>query len=255
MSKIIAIIQVRLDSSRFPKKALSQLIDKPMIIHVIDRAKQSKHIDQLVVATSTRKIDDPIIDVVSKQGISVFRGSADDVLDRYYKAAKKYHADIIVRITGDCPLIDPVIIDKVIQCYIDGKYDYVSNTIDQTYPDGLDTEVFSYKALEKTWKEAKLLSEREHVTPYIVNHPEKFKLINVRNDVDLSHMRWTVDYEKDLEYVKEIYGRLYKKDSIFLMDDILQLLEKNPELNKINIGITRNEGYLRSLDKDKIIKK
>ena len=129
MSKIVAIIQVRLDSSRFPKKALSELIDKPMIIHVIDRAKQSKLIDQFVIATSTRKIDDPIIDVVSKQGISVFRGSTNDVLDRYYKTAKKYHADIIVRITGDCPLIDPVVIDNVIQSYIEGKYDYVSNKL------------------------------------------------------------------------------------------------------------------------------
>lgn len=255
MSKIVAIIQARLDSTRFPKKVLVEILGKPMILHVIERAKQSNLIDQLVIATSIRAIDDPILDVVSKHRISIFRGSPEDVLDRYYKAAKKYHADIIVRITGDCPLIDPMVIDKVIQCFLDGKYDYVSNTLEQTYPDGLDVEVFSYKTLEKAWKEAELTSEREHVTPYIGKHPEKFRVMNVRNDVDLSYLRWTVDYEKDLEFVKEIFKSLYKENSIFLMNDVLNLLEKKPELKKINIGIKRNVGYLRSLEKDKLIKK
>ena len=253
MSEIVGIIQVRSDSTRFPQKALVDILGKPMIIHLLERIKKSKLIDQLVIATTTRKIDDPIVEVVRECGISIFRGSYEDVLDRYYQAAKKYHADIIVRITGDCPLIDPHIVDMVIQHFLENEYHYVSNVLEPTYPDGLDVEVLSYEALKKTWKEARLLSEREHVTSYIRNHPERFRISNVRNTVDLSHLRWTVDHEKDLEFVKEIFERLYNKKPFFLMDDILRLLKKYPKLKEINARIQRNEGYVRSLKKDKVI--
>ena len=255
MTKIVAIIQARTDSTRFPKKVLADVLGKPMIAHLIERVKKSKLIDQLVLATTTRKIDDPITDVAKENKINIFRGNFEDVLDRYYKAAKKYQADIVVRITGDCPLIDPHIVDQVIQYFLENKYDYVTNTLEPTYPDGLDVEVFSFKALEIAWKEAQLLSEREHVTPYIVNHPEKFRISNVRNTADLSNLRWTVDRKEDLEFVKEIFKRLYKEKTMFHMQDILELLQKYPDLKEINAGIQRNEGYLSSLKKDKICKR
>lgn len=255
MRKIVAIIQVRMDSTRFPKKALAEILGQPMTIRLLERVKKSRLINEIVVATTTRSIDDPLAEVVREYGISIFRGSYQDVLDRYYQTAKNFHADIIVRITGDCPLIDPIIVDLVIQLFLDNEYDYVNNTLVPTYPDGLDVEVFSFKTLEETWKEATLLSEREHVTPYIKKHPEKFRIGHIGNEVDLSHLRWTVDREKDLEFVREIFKRLYNKKPFFLMDDIVQLLRKHPELKEINLGIWRNESYLKSLQKDKIFLK
>lgn len=255
MTRIVAIIQARTDSTRFPKKVLADILGKPMIAHLIDRAKKSELVDQLVLATTNRKIDDSIVDIAKKHNIDVFRGNFEDVLDRYYNAAKKHQADVVVRITGDCPLVDPHILDTIIRYFLDNNYDYASNTIEPTYPDGLDVEVFSFKSLEKAWKEAQLPSEREHVTPYIITHPEKFKISNFRNSVDLSHLRWTVDQKEDLEFVREIFKQFYSKKSMFYMEDILELLQKYPDLKEINAGIKRNEGYLDSLKKDKIIQK
>lgn len=252
MSKVIAIIQVRLDSTRLPRKALRDIIGKPMIIHLLERTEKSELINDIVIATTKSKSDDEVVDVVKKYGLPIFRGNYEDVLDRYYNAAKKHKADVIVRITGDCPLMDPQIIDKIIQYFIDHDYDYVSNTIKPTYPDGLCVEAFSFKTLEKAWNEAKLLSEREHVTPYITKHPEIFKVKNIENSIDLSHLRWCVDQQEDLEFVTEVFKRLYNKDAIFFMEDVLELLDGSPELKEINIGIQRNEGYLRSLKEDKI---
>ena len=253
MIKIIAIVQARMASTRLPGKVMTKISGKNMLWHVVKRVQYAKKIDDIVVATTSLKEDEKILKLTSEMGVKSYAGSEDDVLDRCYKAAKKYHADIIVRITGDCPVMDPHIVDKVVQYFLENRYDYVSNTIKPTYPDGLDVEVFSYNALEKAWKEAKLLSEREHVTPYFKKHPEKFRVGNVENDVDLSHLRWTVDENKDLEFIKEIFQRLYNKKSIFFMEDILQLLEEYPELKEINAEFKRNEGYLRSLKKDKIM--
>lgn len=217
--------------------------------------QHAKLLDKIVLATTMRAIDTPLVDLVQAQGISVYRGECDDVLDRYFKAATQYHAQVIVRITGDCPLIDPHVIDTVVQVFLQHHYEYVTNTLQPTYPDGLDVEVFSYETLTKAWKEAALASEREHVTAYIRNHPEKFTQYDVKNPVDLSKLRWTVDHQEDLEFVREIFKRLYTKEKIFYMEDILTLLEEHPELQELNAGIQRNEGYLRSLKQDKKVRR
>jgi spore coat polysaccharide biosynthesis protein SpsF len=251
MSKIVAIIQARTDSTRLPNKVMADIFGKPLIIRLLERVKESTTINEIILATTTRAIDTSLVNVVRDYGLPVFRGKCNDVLDRYYKAATKYHADGIVRITGDCPLIDPQIVDKVIQLFLQNQYDYVTNTLEPTYPDGLDVELFSYAALQKAWSEAFLGSDREHVTPYIRNHPEKFSLKNMKNTIDLSHLRWTVDQQEDLEFVREIFKRLYNERKIFYMKDIIELLQEHPELKGINTGIKRNEGYIRSLKYDK----
>ena len=255
MTKTVGIIQVRLDSTRLPKKALKEIVGKPMITHLIERIKQSKKLDEIIVATTEDKSDDEVVNVIGKLNIPTFRGSYEDVLDRYFQAAKKYDADVIVRITGDCPLIDPDVVDEIIEYFNNHDFDYVSNTIKPTYPDGLCVEVFSFKALEKAWNQAELLSEREHVTPYITKHPEIFKIKNIENSVDLSDLRWCVDQQEDLDFVKEVFKSLYNKDYVFHMEEILELLDKNPDLKKINTGIQRNEGYIKSLKEDRKIKK
>jgi len=255
VTRVIGIIQARTDSTRLPNKTLKDIQGKPLILHVIERVQHAKLLDNVVLATTTRSIDTPLANLVQTQGIPVFRGKCDDVLDRYYQAAIKYHAKVIVRITGDCPLIDPQVIDIVVQVFLQYHYDYVTNTLPPTYPDGLDVEVFSYEALTKAWNEATLASEREHVTAYIRTHPKQFTLYNVKNPVDLSRFRWTVDQQEDLEFVREIFKRLYQKEKIFYMEDILTLLQEHPELQEINAGIQRNEGYLRSLQQDKKVKR
>jgi len=255
VNNIIGIIQARTDSTRLPNKMLKDIQGKPLILHVIQRAQHAKLLNSIVLATTTRAVDTPLANLVHAQGIPVYRGECDDVLDRYYQAATQFHADVIVRITGDCPLIDPRVIDQIVQVFLQHHYDYVTNTLQPTYPDGLDVEVFSYQALTKAWKEATFASEREHVTTYLRNHPEKFTQYDVKNPVDLSKYRWTVDNQEDLEFVREIYSRLYPKEKIFYMEDILTLLQQHPELQEINAGIQRNEGYLRSLKHDKKVRR
>ncbi|OIQ04886.1 MAG: acylneuraminate cytidylyltransferase [Candidatus Altarchaeum sp. CG12_big_fil_rev_8_21_14_0_65_33_22] len=251
--KIVAIIQARMGSTRLHGKVLKDVSGKPLLWHVINRVKKSKLIDQIVLATTNKKEDLKLIEIASETGIESYAGSEEDVLNRYFQAATKYKADIIVRITSDCPLIDPRIIDEVIKHFLRDNFDYVTNTIRYPYPDGLDVEVFSYDSLKKAWFEAEIPSEREHVTPYIRNHIELFKIENHENDEYISNMnlRWTVDEERDLEFVREIYKSLYKEGEMFYMEDVLELLKKNPELIEINIKIIRNEGYLKSLEKDK----
>lgn len=261
MRKVVAIVQARVGSTRLPKKVLKRILGKPMLWHVINRLKKAKLIDEIVVATTQREEDELIVRLSDESGVKSFAGSEEDVLDRYYQAAKTHKADVIVRITADCPLIDPHVVDRVVKHFLDGDFDYVSNTCvepwaacKQTYPDGLDTEVFSFNVLKNAWKEAKMQSEREHVTPYIWKQPDVFKIGRVQYSKDLSHMRWSVDYEKDLRFVREVYRRLYKKGGFFNMEDVLTLLSKYPELMEINSEILINKGYFKSLEKDKMVK-
>ncbi|PKP61382.1 MAG: acylneuraminate cytidylyltransferase [Candidatus Altiarchaeales archaeon HGW-Altiarchaeales-1] len=237
--KIVAIIQARMGSTRLHGKVMKKILGKEVILHDIDRIKQIKNLDKIVIATTTKKDDDIIVETIKNynSGIGIFRGSEDDVLDRYYKAAKEFNATVIVRITSDCPLIDPLVSDKVIETFLNNKCDYCSNCLKRTYPQGLDTEVFSFEALEKAWKEAKEDYQREHVTPYIYEHPEKFKLLNVLNDKDLSHLRWTLDTIEDFNFIDEIYKRLYKENKSFYIEDILKVLEKEPKMLEINKDI------------------
>ena len=234
--KIVAIIQARMGSTRLPGKVMKEILGKPVILWDMDRVSYSKLIDEIVVAIPYRKENDVIVDTIKEYNdkIIITRGSEDDVLDRYYQAAVKTNADVVVRVTSDCPLIDPIVIDNVIEHFLDNNCDYCSNSLTRTYPRGLDTEVFSFKALEKAWNKAKKDYEREHVTPYIIENPDKFKLFNVANDIDLSHLRWTLDTKEDIEFINAVYKRIYPKKQLFLMDDVLELMDKEPELIDIN---------------------
>ncbi|MBI4779667.1 glycosyltransferase family protein [Candidatus Falkowbacteria bacterium] len=249
---ITAIIQARTGSSRLPEKVLKEVCGKTLLEHQILRVKRAKLLDRIIVATTDKPADDPIAEIAKKTGVDIFRGSEADVLDRYYKAAKKYNASEIVRLTGDCPLIDPVIIDLVIDYYLKNKnlYDYASNVRPPTFPDGLDVEVFSMATLEKAWQEAKLPSEREHVTAYIGKNPEIFRLGIVENAKDLSYLRMTIDEPADWELISKIFLDLYPSKPDFDLADILTLFGRQTELLKLNSDITRNHGYLKSLAKD-----
>jgi len=259
---IVAIVQARMTSERLPGKVLMNILGKPVLWHVVTRLNGSELIEKVVVATTTNETDIPIIRFCDEMGIGVYAGSEENVLDRYYKAASHFSATVIVRMTADCPLIDPKIVDRVIQHYLENKdkFDYVSTNHPTTFPDGLDTEAFSFEALEKAWKNAKKQYEREHVTPYIWDQPEKFRIGNVENDEDLSATeRWTLDYEEDLEFVRAIYANLYKEGKIFGMEDVLKLLKKKPELRDINkkylgfnwYALQKHLDELRTVDRSK----
>lgn len=251
MSNIIAIIQVRMGSTRLPGKSLAEIEGKPMLWHVVERTKQAKKVDKVVIATTVLSEDDAIANLAKEMDVDCFRGDVNDVLDRYYQTAKKFSADVIVRVTGDCPVVDPKLIDKTIGVFLEGGYDHVSTSYPKaTFPDGLDVAVFNFSSLEKAWKEAKLISEREHVTPYIWKNPALFKLASVEHETDLSHLRWTVDEQKDLTFIREIYKKLYKPGKIFFMEDVLTLLKAEPNLAMINQNINRDEGYAKSLKED-----
>ena len=194
---IITIIQARLGSKRLPNKVLADIIGKPMLIRVIERVEKSKLINDIVVATTTREEDKQIILACIKKGVSWFAGSEQDVLDRFYKVALKYHPNFIVRITADCPLIDPMVIDKTVGLFLEKGFDYASNI--GTYPDGLDTEILTFEALERTWKEASSAYDREHVTTYIRNNPEKFKIGQLMPPEPITQdYHWSVDEQEDL---------------------------------------------------------
>lgn len=252
---VVAIVQARMGSSRLQGKVLKEILGKPMLWHLVNRLKWSKLIDKIVVATTVNDRDKPILKLAEELGIDSFAGSEEDVLDRYYQAANSYNADTIVRITADCPLIDPELVDKVIGHYLENidRLDYVHSGIG--YPDGIvETAVCSFTALEKAWREARLASEREHVTAYIWKNPQIFRIATVENEKDLSHMRLVVDHKEDFQLVTEIFQSLYKEGEIFHLNDILDLLSKRPELLELNKRSVRNEGYLKSLAEDKLVR-
>ena len=236
---VVSIVQARMGSTRLPGKVLMDIIGKPMLWHVVNRLKYSKFIDRIVIATTRNKNDDILELFCKDQEIDFFRGNEEDVLDRYYQAANLYQADVIVRITADCPLIDPFVVDKVITGYLENHehLDGASNIIKRTYPKGLDTEVVSYATLEKIRKNATRKYEREHVTIFIYEHLELFKLHSVENPNNLSDLRWTVDEEADLRFVREIYRILYQDSKMVFMDDVLKILKKEPQLAQINKNI------------------
>jgi len=245
---VVAIVQARMASTRLPSKVLMPMIDKPILEQIINRICQVDKINEIVVATTENKLDDLIEGFCRDKGIACFRGSEENVLERFYLCAKQYGAQVIVRITADDPLKDPGVITKAIELYQGGDYDYVSNTIEPTYPEGIDVEVFSFSALEKSYHEASVPSEIEHVTPYIYKHPSQFKLYNFKNKVNLSAMCWTVDKPEDYFFVKKIYERLYRKpNEIFSMEEVCELLQREPDILDLNRGHVRNEGYQKSL--------
>lgn len=240
---VVCVIQARIGSTRLPGKVLKKICGKTVLEHDIDRLKRVKNINRIVIATTTLEKDNSVAEEANRLGIMHYKGSEEDVLSRYYHAAKANNADVVVRVTSDCPLIDSEVTEKIIQHYLNNseKYDYVSNTIDRTYPRGLDTEVFNFETLEKAFNEAVEKLEREHVTPYIWGNPNIFKLGQYKNNIDYSELRWTLDTIEDFELISRIYTILFRKKDYFDMKDILDLYSKYPELNEINNNVEQKK--------------
>jgi len=246
----VAIVQARWGSSRLPGKVLEDIGGRPLLARVVERVQASTTCDAVVVATTTDVQDDLVVDLARQCGADTFRGSVDDVLDRFHRAAAEAGADVVVRITADDPFKDPEVIDLVArQLLDDSALDYASNTLAPTFPEGLDVECFTFRALEQAWEQAELPSEREHVTPFIWTHPDRFALRNVASEHDFSHLRWTVDYPDDLDFARAVYERLAGRD-MFNWHDVLELLEREPQLSAINAGHERLAGYRQSLAAD-----
>jgi len=233
-SRVVAIIQARMGATRLPGKVLMDVAGQPMMARVVNRSRRAKGLDAVVIATTTQPVDDAIVRLCHEQGWLLFRGSEEDVLDRYYRAALALEADVVVRITSDCPLIEPELIDSSVATFLPHRppLDYLSNTLVRTFPRGLDVEVMSFKVLKRAWQEEDNPAWREHVTPYIWRQPDKFKIRNVTNDEDYSHMRWTVDTAEDLAFVRKVYE--YFKNDTFSWREVLELLKEHPEWLEIN---------------------
>ncbi|EIJ66933.1 cytidylyltransferase [Candidatus Nitrosopumilus salaria BD31] len=219
---------------------------------MINRLKTIPKIDNIILATTTKNEDSVLIKIAKQNNIDYFQGKTNDVLNRYYECAKEFDADIIIRITADCPLLDPKLIQKMLNFYLNNNYDYLSNTLKPTFPDGLDVEIFSFKTLTQAHKLSKLKSELEHVTPYIKNNPKKFQLFNYENKKDLSGIRLTVDEINDLTLIRHIFKKL-KPKTIFSLDEILNVISSEPKLLQINQHIQRDSGYIKSLKNDRKI--
>ena len=231
--RIVAVIQARMGSTRLPGKVLRDINGETMLSRVVQRVRRAKLLDQIVVATTVEAADDPIVVACNNLKVAVFRGSEKDVLDRYYQTSLAYNADAIVRITSDCPLIDPMLIDEVVQVFLQEAPDYASNALTRTYPRGLDTEVIAQPALTRTWSEATKSYQRAHVTPYIYQNPRLFRLVSVKSVTDFSHYRWTVDTIEDLQLAEEIYSQLSDKP-FFSWHEVLNLLNREHELEALN---------------------
>ncbi len=252
--KVLAVIQARMGASRLPGKVLMDLSRKTVLERVVDRVAKATNVDEIVVATTIEKGDLPVVAMCASKGISVFPGSENDVLDRFYQAARLLKADHIVRITADCPLMDTKMIEKVVDRHLECGADYTANVNPPTFPDGLDVEVFTFASLERAWKEARMISEREHVTPYIRNRENGFVIENVENGRDLSDKRWTLDEEADYRFIKGIYEAFEGRND-FSMDDVLDFLSESREMESINHHIERNEGLRKSIENDGVMEK
>jgi len=243
------IIQARMGSTRFPGKVLEILDDvNPSLQYTINQLNASQLLEKIVIATTKDSEDDEIEIFAKNSGIDIFRGDSDNVLSRYYHCAKSFSFSSILRVTADCPLIDPLIIDKGLSLFLENKYDYVTNTFPRTFPDGNETEIFSFSALESAYNNAILPSEKEHVTPYFRNKRENFRILNFTNEEDISHLRWTLDYDVDLKLIKTIISKINTRP--IHVSDILELFKNQPNLKKINQNHKPNEGYMKSLKND-----
>src|SRR6267143_4650164 len=250
--KVEAIIQARMDSTRLPRKIFMQLNGISLLECLFNQLSYSKLLVRKIIATTTNKEDDTIIDFARSNSIDYFRGSSTDVLDRYYQCAKYFSIQHIVRITSDCPLIDPEVIDKVISIYKNENFDYVNNfyNTEKAFTSGTDVEIFSFNALEKAWKNATKSSEREHVTPYIYKNPDQFSIGHIEFHDNMQNLHWSVDRLQDLEFVRALYNKIQKKP--ILVEDILKVIKDNPSILEINKDTNPNEGYLKSLKTDEI---
>lgn len=238
--RTVAIIQARMGSSRLPGKVMLDIKGRPMLDWVITRARRAKLVDDVAVATTTDASDDPIEAYCKAHGVPVYRGDVFDVLDRYYQAARAFHADTIVRLTADCPLLDPYVVDQTVRRFFADGADFAANRLPppfkRTFPIGLDTEVCSFAALERAWKEADQKYQREHVMPYLYDEDGRFKVVVVNNPEDFGDQRWTVDTPEDLEFVRQVVAGFGHFDDFNWMD-VLALLDRNPSLLEINAQI------------------
>lgn len=237
--KTVIIVQARMTSTRLPGKVLKSVLGKPLLEYQIERLKQVRLADEVVIATTTNRTDQPIIELCDRLSIPYIRGSEEDVLARYYEAAIAHQADVIVRVTSDCPLIDPSIIDRVIQTYLENSeaFDYVTNALQRTYPRGMDTEVFSFKALQQAYQESTAQPDREHVTPFINRRPERYRFGHVCDNEDNSAHRWTVDTPEDFELIRRILEAVYPNNPHFSMQDCLQVVRRHPDWSKLNAHV------------------
>lgn len=237
---IVGIIQARMSSKRLPGKVMQDICGKPMLERVIERVRMARSLTQVIVATTTDPGDDPLEQRCRQIGIPCFRGSLHDVLDRFYRAAQTFRADVIVRFTADCPLLDPGLIDHTVQAFLESGADFAANRLPppfrRTYPIGLDTEVCSFAALERAWREAEQTYEREHVMPYLYDAEGRFKVLRVEYERDLSHYRWTVDTAEDLEVVRRIYQH-FGENPQFTWLDVLAFCESQPDLTAMNAQV------------------
>jgi len=232
------IIQARMTSTRLPGKVLKTILDKPLLEYQLERLMRVPQVDKIIIATTTNSTDDGIVDFCEKRDFLFYRGSETDVLSRYYEAARQYKISEIIRVTSDCPVIEPRILSELIRLFnSEPDIDYASNTIERSYPRGLDAEIFKFSAIEIAQREATTLFQREHVTPYLYQNPQLFKLRNLKSLEDRSDIRLTVDTPEDLEFMKKIIAELYPQKPQFELADILAVLEKEPQLSKINSHI------------------
>jgi len=231
-----AIIQARMSSTRLPDKVMKPILGKPMLELLIERLRRARHLDQIVVATTNNASDQVVEDLTRRLGVGCFRGSEEDVLDRVLRAAHKYDVDLIVEITGDCPLIDPQVVDQLVEMYLAEKVDYVSNVLKRTYPRGLDTQVFSTAVLDQVAQLTQDPVDHEHVSLYIYKHPERFKLRNIESGLAEKYWDWrlTVDTPEDFALISKIYETLYLQNAAFALRDVLNLLDRQPELLAMN---------------------
>ncbi len=250
----VAIIQARMGSKRLPGKVLKPILGKPMLYYIVERLHKVPGIAEVVVATSHALADQAILNFCWEHNFATYEGSETDVLDRFYRAAVVFAADPVVRITADCPFVDPKLVQDLLNLYMNGDYDHVGVAtgagamfLDRgRFPDGMDAECFSFGALERAWREATYPLDREHVTPYIWRNKQLFRCVNLTSEQDYSHLRWTVDWEADFQLVSEIYGALYRDDKPFLMDDILEYLTSHPELVAMNQDLVGKEKYIET---------
>lgn len=251
--RTVAIIQARMSSSRLPGKVLKTILGKPMLGYIVERLVWVKQIDEIVVATSREASDQPICTFCRENKIACYRGDLNDVLGRFYQTAQEYKADTVIRVTGDCPCVDPELVTQLINLFQREKYDHIGIATgagaifdEARFPNGLDAECFRYESLEKAWQEAAEPADREHVTPYIWRNKDVFKCGSLKPEKDYSHIRLSVDHQEDFELVSKIYEALYKPEKPFVMQDIINYLGANSELLNLNQAFIGLEGY-RSL--------
>jgi spore coat polysaccharide biosynthesis protein SpsF len=233
---IVAVVQARMGSTRLPGKVLKELGGESVLARVVERLRRSRSISEVVIATSLSPDDEAVVREAERLRVAIFRGSESDVLDRYFQAARAFHVEAVVRITSDCPLIDAEVTENTVRAFLNEQPDYASNALARTYPRGLDTEVMSVDALTRAWRTAKQPYEREHVTPFMYEHPELFKVLSVTNDADFSSHRWTLDTAEDLEFVRAVYERFGNRSN-FTWRDVLDLVEREPALSQLNCSV------------------